>query len=107
MQNLLRLWYVQSGPWALQRYLGTIRVLDGTFAIRDTWRNIGRPLFQDYTWQGRAIGVFMRLARIGIGALMYALAGLVYAVFYVLWLLLPLIFIASLIGGFVGPAAQL
>lgn len=103
MQQFLRLWYLESGPWALHRYLSTVRVLDGTFAIADTWRNLGRPLFQDYTWQGRIIGFFLRLARIGVGLFVYLLAALLYAAAYLIWLVFPLVAIISLLGGFFGP----
>ncbi|MEZ0286393.1 MAG: hypothetical protein ACAH35_00980, partial [Candidatus Paceibacterota bacterium] len=95
--------YVKSGPWVVQRYLHTVRVFDGTFAVVDTWRNMGRPLFQDYTWQGRIIGVFLRLARIMAGLFVFVLAALLYAFFYLLWLLFPVICVASIIGGLTVP----
>lgn len=104
MGHLFRLWYIQSGPWVIQKCLGTVRIFDGTFAITDTWRNMGRPLFQDYTWQGRVIGVFLRLARIGLGTFIYALTALIYLTGWILWLVLPFLFLASLLGGFIGPA---
>jgi hypothetical protein len=107
MQHLFQLWYLQSGPWVLNRYLGTVRIFDGTFALKDTWKNISRPLFQDYTWQGRLIGVGLRLFRIGLGALIYTLTAVIYAVSWILWLLLPVIFVVSIIGGFIGPVTQL
>jgi hypothetical protein len=103
MLHLLRLWYVQSAPWAVSRYVTTVRTLDGTFAVVDTFRNLGRPLYQDYTWQGRVIGVFLRLARIGFGIIMYVLAAVVYFIAYLMWLALPFIFIAAIVGGFIGP----
>jgi hypothetical protein len=104
MRAMLRLWYIASGPWALQRYFESVQVFDGTFAIRDTWRNIRRPLFQDYTWQGRVIGVLLRLGRIGAGLVCYVLAAFVFIVAYLLWLVLPVIFVAAIIGGLFGPA---
>ena len=103
MQHLLRLWYIQSGPWAIRRYMSTVQILDGTFAIGDTWRNIGRPVFQDYTWQGRIIGVFLRLARIGLGYFTYFVAALLYVSVYIIWLLFPVICLISLFGGILGP----
>jgi hypothetical protein len=105
MQYVLRLWYVASGPWVIQRYLTTIRIFDGTFAVRDTWKNMSRPLFQDYTWQGRIIGVFLRLFRIGVAAIIYFTAAVFYLIVYLIWLLFPVICLASLIGGFIGPEA--
>ncbi len=104
MQQLFRLWYIESAPWAWQRYLGILRTFDGTFAIKDTWRNISRPLFQDYTWQGRIIGVFLRLARIGLALFIYLLTALISVAVYLAWLVLPVIFIMSTIGSFIGPS---
>jgi hypothetical protein len=106
MLHLLQLWYIQSGPWVVQRYLGSIRVFDGTFAIGDTWRNMGRPLFQDYTWQGRAIGVGLRIVRILLGAFIYFLTAIVYTVAWIIWLILPFIFVISLVGGFIAPSMR-
>jgi hypothetical protein len=103
MRYILRLWFIQSAPWAIHRYLGTVRTLDNTFAVGDTWRNIGRPLFQDYTWQGRIIGVFLRILRILAAYIVYFLAAVVYLFFYLLWIAFPLICLASIVGGFIGP----
>lgn len=104
MEHVLRLWYVQSAPWALARYMQTVHVLDGTFAVADTWRNIGRPLFQDYTWQGRAIGVVLRILRIFAGGITYLLAGFVFLAVYLFWLAFPVLCIIILVGGFLGPS---
>jgi hypothetical protein len=103
MLHLFRLWYIQSAPWAIRRYLQTVQILDGTFAVGDTWRNLGRPLYQDYTWQGRAIGVGLRLFRIGFGLITYFLAAIVYIAAYLIWLAFPGLCIVAIIGGFIGP----
>lgn len=102
MQQLLSLWYIKSGPWAVRRYLETVKSLDGIFAVGATWRHIGKPLFQDYTWQGRVIGVFLRIARIIAGYVTFFFAATLYVVAYIFWLLFPLICAVSLIGGFIG-----
>lgn len=102
MQFFLRYWYVESFNRFLDALEDTIHTLDSSFAIKDTAKNIDKPLFQDYTTQGRIIGFLLRLGRILIGLLIYALASLAYLVFYIVWLLFPAICVLSILGSVIG-----
>lgn len=98
MQQLLSFWYGQSPSWVYHRFLETIRTLDGRFAVQHMLRNITRPIFQDYDWQGRIIGFFLRLARILLAVFVYFLTFLLYVVVYLLWLAFPIFCLVSLVG---------
>jgi hypothetical protein len=47
------------------------------------------PLFGDYTWQGVAIGILMRLARVVVSIFALSSVLLIWLLLLVLWLILP------------------
>lgn len=102
MDHLLKLWYVSSPNAAWQFYLRTVGALEGSVGVRDMLRNIRRPLFQDYTWQGRLIGLLIRLVRIAAGLVLYLFVAVLGAVLYLVWLAFPLLCIAAIFGSFAG-----
>ena len=102
MDHLLKLWYVSSPNSAWQFYLRIVGELEGSVGVRDMLRNIRQPLFQDYTWQGRLIGLIMRLARISFGLILYFLMAILGAVIFLIWLLFPFLCVAAILGSFIG-----
>lgn len=52
--------------------------------------NITKPLFQDYTREGRLVGFFLRLGRIAVGIIIQVLIAVIFAALAVAWLALPL-----------------
>jgi len=102
MQHVLRFWYLQSPRWIYERLVGAIRSLDGNLAVVSTWKNITKPIFQDYTRQGRIIGFFLRLGRIVFSLLLYFCVVIIYGFGYLLWLLFPFICVAWILSAFVG-----
>jgi tetrahydromethanopterin S-methyltransferase subunit E len=106
MRHLIQFWYLNSPAWVWHAFLTTYYTLDGHLAVADTARNLGKPLFQDYTYQGRIIGVLLRLVRIAGGILLYALVGLVYALGFLVWLFFPLICLASIFGAFLASSGS-
>lgn len=59
------------------------RVSLGLFA-----RYLFKPMYQDYTWQGRMISFFMRLVLLIVKTLRLSLAALWYVSLLLIWLLL-------------------
>jgi hypothetical protein len=100
MGYFLRFWYLNSFSWTWNHYLSTIAAFEGQIAVQATFHNINKPLFQDYTFQGRIIGFFFRLFRIISGLLIYLFLGIFMALFYLLWVLLPVLCIVSILGFF-------
>ena len=102
MQFFLQYWYLKSFQRFRDAALSTIGAFDNTFAVKDTARNINKPLFQDYSYQGRIIGFFLRTGRILIGLVTYGLVIMAYLLLYILWLSFPFISLSSLVGGLIG-----
>ena len=59
------------------------RVALGVFA-----KYLFKPMYQDYTWQGRAISFFMRLFLLLVKLVRYVLAAAWYGVLVIVWVLL-------------------
>ncbi|CAN5140844.1 hypothetical protein BH11PAT4_BH11PAT4_2220 [soil metagenome] len=103
MQELLSFWFVKSGPQALTMYRRTIAGFEANLAIATTAKNLSKPLFQDYTYQGRVIGFGFRILRILMGSILYFLIALVYALLFIAWLVFPIACIVSLVASLVAP----
>ena len=102
MENLFTLWYLRSPAQVWEFYLRVINSLEISIGVRDMLRNIRRPLFQDYTWGGRLIGLIFRLLRILIGCMLYLGVAALFLTLYIAWLLFPAVCIVSLIGSLFG-----
>jgi len=102
LQQIVQYWYLTSPSRFLNATTHAIHMLDGKLAVRDTLRNINKPLFQDYTTQGRIIGFFLRLARVAAALLVYAVVVSAYAAVFVFWIIFPLVCLVSLVGSLVG-----
>lgn len=106
MTTVLTYWYLKSPAWFYNACLECINSLENSLAVRATARNITKPLFQDYTYQGRIIGVLIRSARITLGFFVYILVVLVFVASFLFWISLPFLCLASLVGGFIAPSGE-
>lgn len=70
-------------------WLKTAGSFEAQMAVITTARNLGKPLFQDYTREGRLIGFFMRLARISIGVIVQIIILLFFIVLIIVWIIMP------------------
>jgi hypothetical protein len=102
MATLLNIWYLKSPGWIYRFYLLTLGQLEVSIGVQDMAHNLRRPLFQDYTFQGRIIGLLLRLLRILAGCLLYLLIAVAYLIGYLVWLAFPFICLVSLAGAFFG-----
>lgn len=60
-----------------------------TFAIRSMAEHINEAIFQDPTWQGRLIGIFIRIFRIFLGLIVLAILSAIVAAVIASWYALP------------------
>jgi len=60
-----------------------------TFAIKSMTEHIGEAIFQDPTWQGRLIGIFIRIFRIFLGLIVEAILALAVLCVIMAWYALP------------------
>jgi hypothetical protein len=80
-----------DGPRKIfELWRGTAANFEAELAVVSTAKNLSRPLFQDYSREGRIIGFFMRLVRIVIGVIVQIILAAVFAALVVGWILLPL-----------------
>jgi hypothetical protein len=93
----LRFWYFVSPAWFLKAAQGSVGSFDSVFALKATLLNITKPVFQDYTREGRIIGFFFRLGRILFASFLYLLIWLFWLVLFIAWILLPLLAVANIL----------
>lgn len=60
-----------------------------------TLKHLFEPLYKDYTIMGRILGPIFRLGRVLVGLVIYIVAGAIFLIFYLFWLLLPLALLAA------------
>jgi hypothetical protein len=84
-------------------YRRTIAGFEANLAVATTAKNLGKPLFQDYTYSGRAIGFGFRVLRIIFGSLLYFLIAALYSLLFIAWLLFPVACAISLVASLVAP----
>ncbi len=88
--EFFRHWYADGSRFLGHAFITFLERLDRVFAVRITLRYFFEPLYKDYTVVGRILGVIFRSIRVLLGASVYVVVSLLYAVAYVLWLALPL-----------------
>lgn len=70
---------------------------ESQIAVVSTLKNITKPLFQDYTREGRLIGILLRLARIVIGSITQVVVFAFYVMVLILWYALPFYLIYQIV----------
>jgi len=86
-------WYVDGSKSFFHGFLSLLEFLDRTFAVAVTARFFFSPLYGDYTFIGRVLGVIFRTLRILFGSVVYVLAAVGFAFVYLSWLLIPILII--------------
>lgn len=72
------------------------QLVAGTFDIPMMMKHITEPLYQDYTYQGRAIGFLIRFGRILLGLFIQFILIIVLGMLMLLWVLLPVVIVAKI-----------
>ncbi|MFA6082522.1 MAG: hypothetical protein WC773_03890 [Patescibacteria group bacterium] len=91
-------WWVFAVPKRL--YLWGMRVVGmvgDTFAVKQMATHIGEPIFQDPTWQGRLIGIFIRFFRLIVGLLLEGVFFVLVCAVVIGWYLLPFLAVYEVI----------
>lgn len=90
-------WYSGGVVRAWQRMIDTIKQGNDELALLVWMKNIFRPMFGDYSFQGRLISFFMRVIQI-IGRGIFFLFWVAFAfLWFLVWLALPLFILAQLL----------
>ena len=91
-------WYIEASKVFFHKLISFLESLDQTIALRVTLKYFFQPLFKDYTFIGRILGVVFRTGRILIGLAVYVFISVVFLAIYALWLSAPVILIFYAFG---------
>ncbi len=82
-------WYIDGSRMIGRSFMSTIAAADRSLALRVTIRHFFEPLYKDYTFVGRILGVVFRMVRIAIGLIVYLFLAAFFAFIYIIWLAIP------------------
>lgn len=88
--EFLRHWYVKSVRIYSHFVLNQLERLDYRLAWKITLKNLFQPLYKDYSVIGYILGFLFRSFRLLFASFIYAAIFSVAAVFYLLWLSVPI-----------------
>jgi hypothetical protein len=91
-------WYVDASKVFFNKLVSFLEELDRTIALRVTLKYFFQPLYKDYTFIGRILGVVFRTGRASLGAAVYLLIVAIFMAVYILWLAAPIILILYALG---------
>ncbi|HUX35791.1 MAG TPA: hypothetical protein VMV71_02025 [Candidatus Paceibacterota bacterium] len=91
-------WYFDASRVFFHKLVSFLERLDQTIALRVTLKYFFQPLFKDYTFIGRILGIIFRTGRALIGAVVYLLVVAVFMTIYIFWLITPIILILYVLG---------
>lgn len=80
-------WYVHGIRNLTHTFVSFFERLDRTLALKITVQYFFQPLYKDYTFLGRILGVVFRAARVVIGFGVYVFLGAVFILVYAVWIL--------------------
>lgn len=91
-------WYADASKVFLNKLISFLGTLDQKIALRITLRYFFQPLFKDYSFIGRILGVVFRTCRVIAGILVYFFVLAIFIAAYVSWLAAPVILILYVFG---------
>lgn len=93
-------WYIDGSRAIAHGSVSFLERVDRVIAFRITLRYFFQPLYKDFTFIGRILGVIFRSIRLAIGLVLYMFLGVILAGAYLLWILLPPFFLLSSYAAF-------
>lgn len=91
-------WWARLTPLRIIEWgKGLVSIVADVFAIKAMSTHLGEAIFQDPTWQGRMIGILIRLARIGIGTLAEIVTLLLVGLVLIGWYILPVVAVVGVL----------
>jgi hypothetical protein len=82
-------WYTTGVLTALKKMRATIAQGNEELALSIWIKNIFKPMFGQYDWQGRIISFFMRLFQIIFRSIIFFFWFLISLIVFLFWLVLP------------------
>ena len=90
-------WYTKGSALFWHTVLDFFGELEGMVSLRITAFNWYKPLYGDYTRLGMALGIPIRISRVFLSAILYALLFSFFALVYALYIALPVFLLSRLV----------
>ena len=90
-------WYTKGAQKAFKRMLQTIVQGNQELGVTVWVKNLFKPMFGQYDWQGRLISFFMRLIQIIIRFIILLFWIIFSVIVFFIWLILPLFIVAQIL----------
>jgi len=100
--DFLHHWYVHGLRNLTHAFLNFFENIDRTLALRITAKYFFQPLYKDYSFLGRILGIVFRTFRISIGLVIYVFFGVIFILVYLTWILILPALIYFIIYNFHG-----
>lgn len=89
-------WYSTGLKSAFARMKATIHQGNEELSLSIWLKNVFKPMFGQYDWQGRIISFFMRLAQIIFRLIVFCFWIIFSFIVFLFWLVLPLILLSQI-----------
>ena len=93
-------WYSRGLLKVLQWSKQSLKDVERIAALKIWLKSMGKPMFQDYTREGRIISFFMRVVLLIFKLLMMILWSIFLGILIVIWIILPPLIIWLLLKNF-------
>ncbi|MBI5077501.1 hypothetical protein HZB94_03935 [Candidatus Falkowbacteria bacterium] len=90
-------WYSSGVKKAASRFLDTLSQANDELSLDVWFKNIFKPMYGQYSWDGRIISFFMRLAQIVFRSIIFSFWFIFAGLVFVIWLALPICLIALML----------
>lgn len=99
IKEFLHHYYIDGTRFLFYKFINFLENMDRSIAFRITLKNYFVPLYRDYTFMGRILGIIFRSIRLLLGGITYLFIGIVFLLLVLFWLLVPIILVALAFGG--------
>lgn len=99
IREFLHHYYIDGTRFLFYKFINFVESIDQSVAFGITLKNFFIPLYRDYTFMGRILGIIFRTGRLLVGGVIYLLLGIIFLLIVLGWLLVPIILIALSFGG--------
>ena len=90
-------WYSKGLVKFLKSLLSTLKEVSPPFVLKILIANLGKPMYGDYSREGRIISFFMRLVHLSFWLLKTFIVFIILFIIFLIYLLLPLLAIYEII----------
>lgn len=102
ISEFIRHWYLGGFTAYIHCFISFLERTDRFFAIKVTWRNLFRPLYQDRSIIGYILGFIFRFLRLIIGGIFYFILIILAVLGYLIWAAFPLFIVFKIVDYFVS-----